>query len=104
MEKSDEWELLESGLTEDEVKEFLRIHLPKSLAYQTNRDFFCKECFENNKHKAKQKLRKCAEENCPVKYNCLICECKNIASISQKNVHNHTILEFIITKTVYQKK
>ncbi|CAF0714389.1 unnamed protein product [Brachionus calyciflorus] len=43
-------------------------------------------------HKAKQQFRKCTSDGCEVKYNLVICEVKNICSISQKNSHNHEIL------------
>ncbi|RNA00170.1 hypothetical protein BpHYR1_046506 [Brachionus plicatilis] len=76
IEKQDKliWEMLEDGLTELELKESIRFQLPISVVYQTNRECYCKLCFENARHRAKQQLRRCDNQGCPVKYNCIICE------------------------------
>ncbi|RNA17036.1 hypothetical protein BpHYR1_031266, partial [Brachionus plicatilis] len=85
---------LEDGLTELELKEYIRVQIPKSVAYQTNRDYYCKLCFETTRHRAKQQLRRCDIEGCPVKYNCVTCEIKDSVSISQKADHvQHSIAD-----------
>ncbi|RNA39652.1 hypothetical protein BpHYR1_004265 [Brachionus plicatilis] len=41
------WEMLEDDLTELELKEYIRVQIPKSVAYQTNRDYLCKLLNDN---------------------------------------------------------
>lgn len=53
------WTILEEEMSIQELKNFVTYSLPKSLAYQTNRDTYCGYCFNNElqRHKAKQQLR-----------------------------------------------
>ncbi|RNA37758.1 hypothetical protein BpHYR1_042252 [Brachionus plicatilis] len=85
------WLTLIENVGEEDVSEYINIAIPKSKAYQTNHDLNCRFCLDFSKHKMKQQLRQCSHEQCPVKYNVLLCKKTNISNISIKHDHDHAV-------------
>ncbi|CAF1103617.1 unnamed protein product [Brachionus calyciflorus] len=87
------WEIIRNDLNEMEISEYFRKSVPKSIVYQTNHDNYCKRCIDDlMRHKAKQQLRRCDFDKCPVKYNIIFCEKINVGSISQALTHEGHII------------
>jgi len=88
------WSVVINDATAEKLNDYICNSIPKSSAYQTNHELYCRFCLDLSRHKMKKQLRQCNQPQCPVKFNVLLCEKKDIGSIAQKLEHNHCLSDY----------
>ena len=90
-----DWEMLESGLTESEIASYLKTNIPRSNAIQKNYNvkcYFCAEDLTYVTHKIKRQYRQCKESNgCTTKYRIDYCKNSDKSRIEQTGEHDHEL-------------